>query len=364
MRASSFPGSGCALRHTAPSFESEFMAFGLYPVLRPLLFTLPPERAHAMALSSLRFAHRWHLIRGSRNDEADGVTQMGLRFPNLIGLAAGFDKNARCVDALGTLGFGFIEVGTVTPRAQAGQSSPRLFRLPAHRALINRMGFPNDGMEVVASRLAQRGYPGILGINIGKNATTPLERAVDDYVACYRRLAPHADYVAVNVSSPNTQGLRQLQQVDNLRPILSALLEEGHALAARSGRHVPLLAKVSPDLAQDELVAIAHLLVELKLDGVIATNTTIARPPGAEGVAAEAGGLSGAPLLKLSQQAIAALRQVVGSRLTIIGVGGIASADDAQQTLRSGADLVQVYSGLIYRGPGLVAELRGALRSS
>lgn len=339
------------------------MSFGIYPVLRPLLFTLPPERAHALALSSLGLAHRLHLMRSPRHDEFDAVALMGLRFPNRVGLAAGFDKNGRCIDALGLLGFGFIEIGTVTPRAQPGQPLPRLFRLPRQRALINRMGFPNEGMDVVAARLARRAYGGVLGINIGKNAVTPLEQAVDDYVACYRQLAQHADYVAVNVSSPNTQGLRQLQQVDNLRPILSALLEERQQLKARTDRRVPLLAKVSPDLSTEDLAAIAQLLIELDVDGVIATNTTLTRPLDAGPAAAEAGGVSGAPLRELARDAVATLRAVAGDRLAIIGVGGIASGDDAIEMLKAGADLVQLYSGLIYRGPGLIGELRRSLRS-
>lgn len=338
------------------------MSFDLYPFLRPLLFTLPPERAHSLALSSLQLAHRLRLTPHQDNNDSEAVALMGLRFPNRIGLAAGFDKNGRCIDPLGSLGFGFIEVGTVTPRPQPGQSLPRLFRLRAQRALINKMGFPNDGMEAVAPRLARRAYQGILGINIGKNASTPLENAVDDYVACYRTLAEYADYVAVNVSSPNTQGLRQLQQVDNLRPILSALLEERHQLSIRLGRSAPLLAKVSPDLTQEDLIAIARLLVELKVDGVIATNTTISRPSDAGDAAAEAGGLSGAPLLRLSQQAVATLKGVAGDRLAIIGAGGIASGDDAMSIRQSGADLVQIYSGLIYRGPALTAEVRRALQ--
>ena len=339
------------------------MSSGIYPILRPLLFTLPPERAHALALSSLQFAHRLHLTGASLGDEGETVSLMGLRFPNRVGLAAGFDKNARHIDALGSLGFGFIEVGTVTPRAQAGQPLPRLFRLPGQRALINRMGFPNEGMDVVASRLAQRRYPGVLGINIGKNAATPLEQAVDDYVACYRMLAGYADYVAVNVSSPNTQGLRQLQQVDNLRPILSALVEERQQVATHTGRSVPLLAKVSPDLTEADLTAIAQLLIELQIDGVIATNTTLSRPANAGATAGESGGLSGAPLRKLARDAVATLRAVAGDRLAIIGVGGIASGDDAIGMLKAGADLVQIYSGLIYRGPGLIGELRRVLRS-
>lgn len=335
------------------------MPAGLYPSVRPFLFALSPERAHALALSSLQLAHRLRIVRRPRDEDRQAVVFMGLRFPNRVGLAAGFDKNARYIDALGSLGFGFIEVGTVTPRPQSGQSPPRLFREPQHRALINRMGFPNDGADAVVARLARRRYPGVLGINIGKNATTPIEKAIDDYVSCYRLLAPHADYVAVNVSSPNTQGLRQLQQIDQLRPILESLLEEGRHLEAKRGRHTPLLAKIAPDLSSDELTAIASLLVDLGIDGVIATNTTLSRPAGLE--ESERGGLSGAPLLDLSRNTIRHLKSYSKNRLVIVAAGGILSVDDAKGSLEAGADLVQVYSGLIYRGPALVRELREAL---
>ena len=294
---------------------------------------------------------------------------MGLVFPNRIGLAAGLDKNGRCIDALGAVGFGFVEIGTVTPRPQSGQPLPRLFRLPAHSALINRMGFPNEGAPAVASRLARRTFAGVVGVNIGKNLDTPLDRAVDDYVSCYRTLAPHADYVAVNVSSPNTQGLRQLQQVDSLKLILEALLHERQRLVSDRGRRMPLLAKVSPDLPEDDLIAIAGLLTTLNIEGVIATNTTTTRPTCTDSVgersrSTEQGGLSGTPLLPLSLRAIRILKAASAGRLTIIGVGGIGSSADARDVLAAGADLLQVYTGLIYRGPGLVRELRSALQRS
>ncbi|WP_349261270.1 quinone-dependent dihydroorotate dehydrogenase [Povalibacter sp.] len=339
------------------------MSVDLYSALRPLFFAIAPERAHALALSSLDLMHRLHVLPGVTNAAAARVEFMGLSFPNRIGLAAGLDKNGRHIDALGALGFGFIEIGTVTPQPQPGQPLPRVFRLPRQQALINRMGFPNEGADAVVGRLMRRKYRGVLGINIGKNAWTPLESAIDDYVTCYRKLAPHADYVTVNVSSPNTQGLRQLQQVDNLRPILSALMEERHTLSVQQGRTVPLLAKVSPDLSEDELRAIAHLLIELNVSGIIATNTTTTRPPEVASASSEAGGLSGAPMLGLAQRAVAILKAAAGNRLTIIGAGGIGSSSDAIGTLRAGADLIQIYSGLIYRGPGLVRELREAIRS-
>ena len=290
---------------------------------------------------------------------------MGLVFPNRVGLAAGFDKNARCIDALGSLGFGFIEVGTVTPRPQPGQPQPRLFRLPSARALINRMGFPNEGADAVAARLARRKFDGVLGINIGKNADTPLHRAIDDYVSCYRTLAMHADYVAINVSSPNTQDLRRLQQVEHLQPILEALMHEGRELAKARGRRIPLLAKISPDLSQEEVEQVAQLLTDLGVDGVIATNTTVGRPdaghgPAADPLLAEQGGLSGAPLLALSLRTIRTLRSVSQGRLVIVGAGGIASSADALLVLDAGADLLQIYTGLIYRGPALLDEVRKA----
>lgn len=337
------------------------MLHHLYPLLRPLLFTLDGERAHALTLSSLRAAHAAGLIR-TPTTQGQGVRLMGLQFPNRIGLAAGLDKNASCLDALGALGFGFIEAGTATPRPQVGQARPRLFRLPQARAIINRMGFPNEGAEVIAQRLAARRFSGICGINIGKNATTPLEDAASDYVACFDVLAPHADYVAVNVSSPNTANLRQLQQVDQLRPIFDGLLEARHRLTSSSGRQLPMLVKVSPDLVPEDLLAIAALVRELGIDGVIATNTTITRDvvqgiPGSQ----EQGGLSGAPLQPLALRAIPVLREGLGDDIPLIAVGGIDSAETALAALRAGADLLQIYTGLVYRGPALVRDILKAI---
>lgn len=336
----------------------------MYPLLRRALFALEPERAHAVALASLQLAHRLGLQRQRADEPSAGASLMGLQFANRIGLAAGFDKNGRYIDELGSLGFGFIEVGTVTPRAQAGQPQPRLFRLPRSGALLNRMGFPNEGADVIAANLARRKYRGVCGINIGKNAATALTAALDDYVSCYRIVAPHVDYVAVNVSSPNTKDLRRLQQVEHLRPILEALLRERERLHSVESRHVPLLAKVSPDLTPEQLGAIAELLLELRIDGVIATNTTVRRPTGVDGAATQEGGLSGEPLRPFALQAVRALSSAAAGYLTIVAVGGIGSVEDARAAFEAGADLVQVYTGLIYRGPRLVRELRDAWNRS
>ncbi|MES1190234.1 MAG: quinone-dependent dihydroorotate dehydrogenase [Steroidobacter sp.] len=336
----------------------------LYRAIKPLLLSLEPERAHAVTFSLLRAAHRTgflSLIRASQTD--DPVTLMGLSFRNRLGIAAGLDKNATCIDALGALGAGFVEVGTVTPRAQPGNPKPRVFRIPQALALINRMGFPNDGVDAMCARLQARRYRGVCGVNIGKNASTPLENAVDDYVTCLRAVAPYADYVTVNVSSPNTAGLRSLQAVDHLKPILSQLLEVREQLRASIGRHLPLLVKIAPDLHSEELQQIAALLRELKIDGVIATNTTLQRPEQwSLGIAAqERGGLSGAPVHALSLSTVRQLRDALGDAFPIIGVGGITAAAQAQAMRDAGADLIQIYTGLIYRGPALIRDALHAL---
>nr|WP_298721603.1 quinone-dependent dihydroorotate dehydrogenase [uncultured Steroidobacter sp.] len=340
------------------------MINALYPLIRPLLFSLEGERAHEVTFSMLETAHKLGLLGTHESRPEQGVTLMGLRFPNRVGLAAGLDKNAHHIDALGALGFGFIEAGTVTAQPQAGNARPRLFRLPEAAALINRMGFPNEGAEVIAQRLAQRKFKGPCGINIGKNATTPLEDAARNYVECFRVVAPHADYVTVNVSSPNTANLRQLQQVDQLRPILDALLEARVQLTSSSGKQLPILVKVSPDLSSEDLAAIARLVRELRIDGVIATNTTITREvvkgvPNSE----QQGGLSGAPIRSLALQSIPVLREHLGQQVPLIAVGGIDSGAAAVAALQAGADLIQIYTGLIYRGPKLVTEILGAIDS-
>jgi dihydroorotate dehydrogenase len=334
----------------------------LYPLLRRVLFVAPPETAHSLALLAARGLGRLAAASGTPPAApgalAEPVTLMGLRFANRVGLAAGFDKNAVAIDGMFALGFGHVEVGTVTPRPQGGNPQPRLFRVPGRSALINRMGFPNEGAAAVVARIGARRSTGILGVNIGKNATTPVERAVDDYVACLRTVYPVSDYITVNVSSPNTVGLRSLQATQYLGPLLGALLDEAHRLGTAQSRTVPLLVKLAPDLADDELRDTAAMLRSLPLGGVIATNTTLSHA-GLEALphGKETGGVSGAPLRPRSLQVVRTLRQELGAAMTLVGVGGVMSAADAQAMRAAGADLVQVYTGLIYRGPGLAREL-------
>jgi dihydroorotate dehydrogenase len=329
----------------------------IYPLLRPLFFSLPAEHAHALALSTLHRAHCFGLVRSPAPDPLKTLSLLGLQFPNRVGLAAGFDKNARYIDALGALGFGFVEVGTVTPRPQPGQPRPRLFRVTESGALINRMGFPNEGAVAVAARLARRRFAGVCGVNIGKNAATPIASAIDDYLECFRIVAPHADYVAINVSSPNTEGLRQLEEADQLQSIASALVEGRRQLQGVAARRVPLLVKVSPDLPPADLVRSARLACEAGIDGIIATNTTLNRSGISPRWRSQAGGLSGAPLRPLALQAVQLLRTALGASVPIVAAGGIDSARHARDAFDAGADLVQLYTGLIYRGPGLVREV-------
>lgn len=334
----------------------------MYVLARALLFALDAEAAHHLTLFSLRVAQRLGLLKLlAAPQPPKPVELMGLIFANRIGLAAGFDKNATCIEAMGDLGFGFIEVGTLTPKAQAGNPRPRIFRLPKARAVINRMGFPNEGVAAATIRLRRRRYNGVCGVNIGKNAATPLEEATADYVAALRAVYECADYVTINISSPNTPGLRQLQEGDHLRPLLQALLATRTELAERVGWRVPLVVKLSPDLSADELAVTAGVIRELQIDGVIATNTTLDRAAVAGLAHAErAGGLSGEPLREKSTALIRQLRELLGPDMPLIGVGGISSAADATAMFAAGADLIQVYTGLVYRGPGLVRELVSA----
>ena len=338
----------------------------LYPLFRPLLFAADPELAHDVALGGLDAAARVGLaqLAASRLPQAP-VEAMGLRFPNRVGLAAGLDKNAAHLKGLATLGFGFIEAGTVTPRAQPGNPRPRMFRVVEAQALVNRLGFNNGGVDAFVANVARSGYRGILGINIGKNFDTPNERAADDYVACLRAVHAHASYVTINVSSPNTKGLRDLQAEAALSALLARIVAERDDLAQKHGRCVPLAVKIAPDLDDVAVNAVARLLVAHRLDGVIATNTTIARD-GMAGLphADEAGGLSGAPLRERSTAVLRTLAKALDGALPIIGVGGILAAGDAQQKIDAGATLVQLYTGLIYRGPDLVAECVRALATT
>jgi dihydroorotate dehydrogenase len=340
----------------------------LYALARPLLFSLDPETAHNLTLPALRRAESMGLLRGHARPAPDPRTVMGITFPNPVGLAAGLDKDGAYIDGLAALGFGFIEVGTVTPRAQPGNPRPRMFRLPAASGIINRMGFNNGGVDAFVANVQASAFyqqkQGVLGLNIGKNADTPIERAADDYVACLRKVYPYASYVTVNISSPNTKNLRQLQGASELDALLSQLKGEQARLADQHGRYVPLALKIAPDVDADQIRDIAGALTRNGIDGVIATNTTLSRQ-GVDGMrhATETGGLSGAPVFDLSNIVIRALKQELGDAVPIIGVGGILSGADAKAKIDAGAQLVQLYSGLIYQGPALVRECAAAIKA-
>ena len=340
----------------------------LYALARPLLFSLDAEEAHNLTLPALRRAAGLGLTRVLRRPLPDPRKVMGINFPNPVGLAAGLDKDGAYIDGLAALGFGFIEIGTVTPRAQPGNPKPRMFRLPEANAIINRMGFNNGGVDafvrnVQASKF-YRNKEGVLGLNIGKNADTPIERAADDYLLCLEKVYPYASYVTVNISSPNTKNLRQLQGASELDALLATLKDAQQRLADQHRRYVPIALKIAPDVDGEQVKNIADALLRHKFDGVIATNTTISRDA-VKGMAhaEEAGGLSGAPVFNASNQVIRALKAELGDALPIIGVGGILSGADAQAKIGAGAALVQLYSGLIYRGPALIRECADALRS-
>ena len=350
-----------------------------YALARPFLIGMDAEAAHELTMDMLARGQRTPLQWAWCNETvSDPVQLAGLTFPNRVGLAAGLDKNARCIDALAAMGFGFVEVGTVTPKGQPGNPKPRMFRIPQKNALINRLGFNNEGLDAFIANvqrsqvraqgnLAQgnpaQGKPLLLGLNIGKNAATPIERATDDYLACLEGVYPHADYVTVNISSPNTQNLRALQSDEALDTLLSAIAERCEQLATAQGRRVPIFVKIAPDLDADQIAVIAATLQRHGMDGVIATNTTIARDA-VQGLphAGETGGLSGAPVLEASNAVIRQLRAALGPSFPIIGVGGILSAEDAVGKIRAGADVVQIYTGLIYEGPALVSRAARALR--
>jgi len=337
----------------------------MYSLFNPLLFKLDPETAHHTTLEALDKAYKLGVLplMVERIPEDEHIV-MGLTFPNPVGLAAGLDKDGAYIDALAALGFGFIEIGTVTPLPQPGNPRPRLFRVPEARAIINRMGFNNYGVDALVENVKRAKYQGILGINIGKNAATPIEQAADDYLTCLRKVYAHASYVAVNISSPNTKNLRQLQGADELGSLLSQLKSEQRRQTDLHGKYVPIAVKIAPDLEGEAIQQIADLLVNHGMDGVIATNTTLSRI----GVmhlehGKETGGLSGAPVRDRSTHVIRELAEALDGAIPIIGVGGILNGEDALEKIHAGASLVQIYSGMIYRGPALIAEAANAIRN-
>ena len=338
----------------------------IYPLLRKLFFSLDPETAHGLGMSGIEFMHRAGIAcLLARAPAARPVSLMGLNFPNPVGLAAGLDKNGEHVDALASLGFGFIEIGTVTPRPQPGNPKPRMFRIPEKQAIINRMGFNNEGVDKLLANIADAQFArrgGILGINIGKNFDTPIDKAAGDYLICLERVYGAASYVTVNISSPNTRNLRELQKDDALDALLASLKAEQTRLADKHGKYVPLVLKIAPDLEDAQIRSIADLLRQHRMDGVIATNTTLSRA-GVEGLpnAEETGGLSGAPVFERSTAVLRQLAAALAGEVPVIGVGGIMSGADATAKIQAGAQLVQLYTGFIYRGPELVGEAAKAI---
>jgi dihydroorotate dehydrogenase len=326
-------------------------------VFHKFLFTLPPETAHTVALQALKCAYRLGLL-SSKQIDANPIQVMGLTFPNRVGLAAGFDKSAEFIDPLAALGFGFIEVGTITPKPQAGNPKPRLFRIEEQQAIINRMGFNNKGAEHAVTLLQKTKYRGVLGINIGKNRDTAIEHAIDDYLYCFKLLWPYASYITINISSPNTPGLRDLQHTDLLIALLSALKEAQQLILDKHQKYVPLVVKISPDLTEEDIQQMAQIFLDKNMDGVIATNTTLSRD-GVEQAryAKEAGGLSGSPLHKQSTNCIAKLHAVLQNTIPIIASGGVIDETCVQEKLAAGAKLIQIYTGLIYAGPQLINRI-------
>ena len=334
-----------------------------YPAIRKVLFQFDAETIHELTIKGLKSTGKSPLNVFYKQQVQDKpVTVMGIDFPNPVGLAAGLDKNGECINAFAAMGFGFVEVGTITPRPQPGNDKPRIFRLPSANAVINRMGFNNKGVDYLVSQVQAANFKGVLGINIGKNKDTPDENAKDDYIHCMRKVYDLATYITVNISSPNTPGLRSLQYGDALNELLSALKAEQGILTEKYGKYIPLTVKIAPDLNAEEVKSIAKSLIDNGIDGVIATNTTLSRE-GVEGLefGDEQGGLSGQPVKEKSTLVIKLLSEALDNKLPIIGVGGIASSDDANEKLQAGASLVQVYTGFIYQGPPLVKEIVNGL---
>ena len=349
------------------------MALLPYPLIRPFLFGLDAETAHDLTMTSLARTQGTPLALAYCSTRVDDPIELaGLKFANRIGLAAGLDKNAHCIDALAAMGFGFVEAGTVTPKPQSGNPKPRMFRLPEANALINRLGFNNGGLDAFIANVQRSKVrhtstktPLILGLNIGKNAATPIEHAVDDYLACLDGVYPHADYVTVNISSPNTKNLRALQSDEALDRLLSAIAKQRDKLVKQHGKRVPMFVKIAPDLDETQVEVIAATLKRHEMDGVVATNTTLARDA-VKGMrhAEETGGLSGSPVLEASNRVIGQLRSALGKGFPIIGVGGVMSGLDAVSKIAAGADVVQIYTGLIYKGPALVSDAAKAMKNS
>ena len=336
-----------------------------YPLARTALFALDPEVAHDLALHSLAKLQKLHLAGFFGSRVSAPVNVMGLKFDNPVGLAAGLDKNGEYIDALAAMGFGFIEVGTVTPRPQSGNPKPRMFRLTDREALINRLGFNNQGLDAFVANVKRASYQGVLGLNIGKNADTPMGNAVDDYVTCLRGVYPYAGYVTVNISSPNTRGLRDLQAAVQLEKLLSTLKAEQTRLAKQHKKIVPLALKIAPDLDLKSIREIASLTIENNFDAIIATNTTVSRDAvRGHALAGEAGGLSGKPLFSSSTEVLRELAKTIKGRIPIIGVGGILSGEDAKAKMNAGASLVQIYTGFIYKGPNLIRDAVKAISAN
>ncbi|CAH0992739.1 Dihydroorotate dehydrogenase (quinone) [Sinobacterium norvegicum] len=336
----------------------------MYSLFRSILFQMQPETSHNVSMKLMTLANKVGALRLVATPiKPQPLTVMGVEFPNPVGLAAGLDKNGDYIEAMGALGFGFVELGTVTPLAQPGNPQPRLFRLPEHQAIINRMGFNNKGVDHLVEQVKNTAFKGVIGINIGKNKDTPNDNALDDYLICMRKVYQHADYIVVNLSSPNTPGLRDLQFGEPLEQLLAGLKTEQKSLAEQHGKYVPVAVKIAPDMSEDDIVQVAGAIKASGIDGIVATNTTIDKTAVASSpLHTEAGGLSGAPVTDKSTAVIAKVREVVGDEMPIIGVGGILNSQHAVDKIHAGANLVQVYSGFIYKGPDLIRDSVAAIR--